>query len=134
MRRCIDRGVERLGGCDELALTLDAVLVPEASTLDIAALQADRENVVEERGGEVVNAHAGGQRLDPLFPERAVAIRVVGEVCDARDLEPYDERGVVGDALCVGLGKPNADVVRASEPLHGSTIDPRGPVVAEGVI
>ena len=47
----------------------------------------------------------GRQRLDPARLDRQVAAGVLGEVRDAGDLEPDDERGVVRDPLRVGLGE-----------------------------
>ena len=90
--RGVDRRVERLGRRDELAVALDPVLVPEARAADVDAAEVDRQHVVEDGGGAVVDPDAGRQRLDPLRLDRPVAARVVGEVRDARDLEPDDVR------------------------------------------
>ena len=117
----------------ELAVPLDPVLVAEAGAADADAAQVDREDVVEGGGGAIVDADAGRQRLDPLRLDRPVAAGVVGQVRDARDLEPDDVRRVVGDALRVGLGEAHADVVGAPESVrHGATITGRfrrGPAV-----
>ena len=91
-RRRVDRGVERLGGRDELAVPLDPVLVAEARAANVDAAQVDREDVVEHGGGAVVDADAGRQRLDPLRLDRPVAAGVIGQVRDARHLEPDDVR------------------------------------------
>ena len=122
-RRGVDGRVERLGGRDELAVSLDPVLVAEARSADVDAAEVDREDVVEDGRGAIVDPHAGRQRLDSLRLDRAVAARVIGEVRDASHLEPDDVRRVVGDALGVGLGEAHADVVGAPESLrHSATI------------
>ena len=109
----------------ELSCPLDPVLVAEPRSAHVDAAEVDREDVVEERRGVVVDPHAGRERLDALRLDRAVAARVVGEVRDPRHLEPDDERGVMGDALRVRLGEPHADVVGVPEAVrHSATIEP----------
>ena len=117
-RRRVDRGVERLGGRHELAVPLDPVLVAEACSADVDAPQVDREDVVEDGRGPVVDPDSGRQRLDSLRLDRAIAAGVICQVRHAGHLEPDDERRVMGDALGVGLGEAHADVVRASESLR----------------
>ena len=131
----VDRRMERLGGRHELAVPLDPVLVAEAGAANVDAAQVDREDVVEGGGGAVVDADARRQRLDPLRLDRPVAAGVVGQVRDARHLEPDDVRGMVGDALRVGLGEAHADVVGAPESVrHRATIDPEVPPAALAVV
>ena len=122
-RRGVDRRVPRLGRCHQLSLALDPVLVSEACPADVDAPQVDRQHVVERGGGAVVDPHPGRQRLEPLRLDRPVAARVVGQVRDPRHLEPHDVRGVMRDALRIGLRETDADVVGASESLrHRATI------------
>ena len=64
----------------------------------------------------VAQAHLRRERLDATVADRLVAARVTLEVCDARNLEPDDERRVMGDALCVGLCEADADVVENEKP------------------
>ena len=77
--------------------------------------------------GPVVDLEARRERLEALLLDRAVAARVLGPVGDTGDLEPDDERGVMRDPLCVGLGEANAHVVRAVESLgHRGNNRPAG--------
>ena len=48
------------------------------------------------------------------------------EVRDARDLEPDEERGVVRDALRVGLGEADEDLGREVEAVHPLHLTIRG--------
>ena len=86
-------------------------------------------------GGAIVDADARRQRLDPLRLDRPVTAGMVGQVCDARHLEPDDVRGMVSDALRVGLGEAHADVVGAPESVgHGATIRREVPPAALAVV
>ena len=66
----------------------------------------------------VADADFGRQRLDASVADRLVPASVSGEVRDARDLEPDNERRVVRDALRVGLGEPDAHVGGEREAAH----------------
>ena len=115
--------MERLRRRDQLALPLDPVLVAEARAAQVDAAQVHGEHVVEDGHGAIVDADADGERLDPLLPDRAISAGVVGEVGDARDLEPDDVGRVVRDPLRVRLGEADADIVGVVESLrHVATI------------
>jgi hypothetical protein len=62
------------------------------------------------------------ERLDAARPECGVPARVRGQVVDARDLEPDEVGGVVGDALRVCLREADAYVGREAEGCHESTL------------
>ena len=104
--------------CDELAVTLDAVLVLESGAANVRAARPHSERFVEVRSAVVVDADLGRERLESTIAQGLVATRVCGQIRDARDLEPDDERGVVGNALRVGLGEPNAHVGGERKAVH----------------
>jgi len=95
---------------DELAVSLDRVLVPEAGASHLRAPGLDHEPVVEGDRAEVADVDLGGRGLDAGVPESLVAAGELPEVLDPRGLEPDEVGGVVGDALCVGLGEAHGDL------------------------
>ena len=99
-------------------LPLDGVLVAEARAADVDAARPDPQAVVEVRRAVVADVHLRRQRLDSLRLDRQVAAGMLRQVRDPRDLEPDDERGVMGDALCVGLGEADEDLGREVVALH----------------
>ena len=108
----VDGRVRRRSFRHELVAPLDRVLVAEARAADVDTACPDPEAVVEVGGAVVADIDGGRQRLDPLRLDRQVAAGVLGEVRDARDLEPDDERGVVRDPLRIRLGEADEDVGR----------------------
>ena len=84
----------------------------------------------------VAEADLGRQRFDAAVADRLVAACVPLEVRDARDLEPDDERGVVGDALSVRLREADPHVRREREAVHGAnpTIRPCPPSALAALI
>jgi ABC-type amino acid transport substrate-binding protein len=107
--------VARRSGRDQLAFTLDAVLVAEAGAADVDAPEADRESVVEVGREVVLQLDAGRERLDALLLNRPVATRVIREVGNPGDLEPHDVRRMMGDALGVGLREAHTHLVGVVE-------------------
>ena len=99
-------------------VALDPVLVAEPRALDVGAAGPDGQPVVEVRGAVVAQGDLGRERLDPALLDRLVAARVHVEPGDPRDLEPDEERGMVGDPLRVGLRKADLDVGRERETVH----------------
>jgi hypothetical protein len=88
------------------------------------------EQVVESRRGAVADVRLGHERLDPAVAERLVPARVATEVLDARELEPDEVGGVVGDRLRIRLGEPHAYLDRVGERVHGRSIDAWPPPVS----
>ena len=103
---------------DPQTVPLHEILVAEPRTADVDAAHPDRQHVVEHSGALVLEMDTGRQGLDPALADRAVAAGELLEVGDARDLEPDHVRRVMGDALRVRLGKPDADVVRERKAVH----------------
>lgn len=104
--------------CDQLAVTLDSVLVSETISPHVRAARPDSQCLVEVGGAVVADADLGRQSLEASVTDRLVSARIRGEIRNARDLEPDDERGVVRDALRVRLGKPNTHVGEEREAFH----------------
>jgi hypothetical protein len=100
------------------AFTFDRVLVAEPRATQVDATRPDRQPLVEVRRPVIPNVHFGRQRFDPLGPDSAITAGELGEICDARDLEPDHERRVVRDPLRIRLGKADENVSREVEPLH----------------
>jgi NAD-dependent protein deacetylase/lipoamidase len=107
---------------DQLAPALDGVVETEARSPDVYAASVDPQGIVEADRGEVADVRLDRQRLEALVANRLVAAGEPGEVVDARDLEPNEVGGVVGDSLGVGLGEAHDDVSGEVESLHGRTI------------
>ena len=118
VRAAVDDRVRRPPFRHRLAVPLDHVLVAEARTAEVDAARPDPQPVVEAHGREVAHVHLGRERLDALLLDRPVAAGVLGEVADARDLEPDDEGGVVRDPLGVRLREADDDVGREVVALH----------------
>jgi NAD-dependent deacetylase len=78
----------------------------------------DPEPVVEPGRLHVAEVRFEYERFEALFPDRGVPARVLGEVGDARDLEPHEVVGIVRHTLSVGLGKANAHVGAEAEAVH----------------
>ena len=68
-----------------------------------------------------MDVHLGRERLDPSRLDRQVAAGVLRQVRDAGDLEPDDERRVVGDRLRVRLGEADRDLGREVEAFDERT-------------
>src|SRR5581483_4543765 len=105
---------------DRLTLALEHVVVPEARSADVDAAGVDPDAVVEEGRLQVTDVRFGRQRLVAVRLQAAVAVPEASEVLDSRDLEPDEVRGVVGDALRVGLGEPDRELGREAEPFHAA--------------
>lgn len=120
MRIAIDGRVIRVAVRDELPVALDPVLVPKPRAAHVGAARPYPQSLVEARGPVVTDADLRRECLDAPVADRLVAARVGGEIRDAGDLEPDDERSVMRDALGVGLGEADADVGRERETLHSS--------------
>ena len=112
-----------------------AILSPSRSTTYSKRNRAPRdsgqrtctsEHVIEHRCALVGDLDAGRQRLDAACADGRVATGQRGQQRDAGLLEPHEVRGVVGDALRIGLGEPDAyDVREASRPCSARYISPR---------
>ena len=110
--RRVDRRVSRRPGRDPLAVPLDDVLEAEPRAACLRAAHMHGEHVVEHRCALVGDLDAGRQRLDAACADRGVATGHRGQQRDAGLLEPHEVRGVVGDALRIGLGEPDPYDVR----------------------
>ena len=103
---------------DELAVALDPVLVPEPSSTNVRAARPDSQRLVEVGRTVIADADLDRERLDPSVANRLVSAGVLREIRDARNLEPDHERGVMSDALRVGLGEPDTHVGGEREAVH----------------
>jgi hypothetical protein len=95
---------------DFLAVALDYVLVPKASSANVYAPGVDLQAIVESCRLQMTNVGLDRHRFDPVLPERGVATAKPCQVVDAGDLEPHEVLGVVRDALSVGLGEADPDL------------------------
>ena len=117
-RRRVDDGMPCPAVCDERPVARDGVLVTKARAADVAAARVDRERVVEPNGLEIADVRLDRQRLVALLLDAPVAVRVAGEIRDARHLEPHEVDGVVRDSLRVGLREADRDLRPEVEALH----------------
>ena len=109
---------------DRLTVALDDVLVLEPGPAQLGAARVDDEPVVEGHRADVPDVDLGGRRLDALLAQSPVAAVEPAQVLDASGLEPDQVGGVVGDALCVGLGEADGDVQVEVVALDGETLRP----------
>src|SRR3954453_1147654 len=93
---------------NQVVAAREVVLEAETRAAEAGAADADRDRLVEPGGAEVARVRLGRQRLAAALLEAGVAAVEAREIVDAGDLEPHEVRGVVGDALRVGLGEPDA--------------------------
>jgi hypothetical protein len=107
---------------DPLAGALNDVLEAEASTAQVDTPRMDRQPVLEVRGPQVAGVRLEREGLDTLLPERRVPASESREVVDAGNLEPDQELGVVGDALCVRLGETNPDLGLEAEAVDAERL------------
>ena len=111
--------MERVPVGDRLVTSGDQILVAKASTANVDAPGPDRQPLVEVGSSQIAHVHLGGERFDSLIADRLISARVELEVLDACNLEPDEERRMVGDALRVGLGEAHLDLGREREAFHG---------------
>jgi len=76
------------------------------------------EHVVEHRRDDVAAVRLEDERLDAAVAERLIAAGERAQVLDARDLEPHEVGGVVGDALGVRVGESHPHGGRERVTLH----------------
>jgi hypothetical protein len=95
---------------DRLAVPLDDILVAKPCAADVHAPGVDLQAVVEPRRLPVADVRLDRHRFDALLAQRRVAAAEARQVVDARDLEPDQVLGVVGDALGIRLGEADANV------------------------
>src|SRR6185369_14270185 len=89
------------------------------------AARVDDELVVEPRWDPVTAERLEDERLDALVAERLVPAGELAQILDARNLEPDDVRGVVRDALGIGVREAHPDRDREREAIHGARAYPR---------
>ena len=92
VRLPVDRRMLCVAVRDELVTADDAVLVAKARPADVHAANPDRQPLVEVRRAVVANVNLRRQRFHPALANRLIPARVSGEMLDAGDLEPDDER------------------------------------------
>jgi NAD-dependent deacetylase len=80
------------------------------------------EPVVEVRRLEIADVRLDRHRLDPVLAQRVVATAEPVEVANARDLEPDEVLGVVGDSLRVRFGEADTDLGVEVEAVDGETL------------
>ena len=107
---------------DGVAVALDDVLVAKAGAANVDAACMDPQPVVELRRLAMTDVGLDRERLDALLAQRGVAPAEAGEVVDARDLEPDEVLGVVGDALRIRLGEADSDLGVEAEAVDGGRL------------
>ena len=107
---------------DRLAVPLDLVVEAKASATKVAAARVNREAVVEAGRVPIASVRLERQRVDAFVAQLLVAAAEAPQVLDARDLEPDEVRGVVGDTLSVRLRKADDDLGRELEVGHVMTM------------
>jgi NAD-dependent deacetylase len=110
----------RLG--DGLALARDRVLEPEAGASQLRAPRVHLDAGVERHRADVAHVDLGRRRLDALLAQSLVPAVEAAQVLDPRRLEPDEVRGVVGDALRVGLGEADGEVELEPVAVDGDTL------------
>jgi len=95
---------------DQLAVSLDRVVVTEPGALHIDAAGVHEQPVVEARRLHVAHVRLEHECLDSEVAQALVAACVTLQVSDAGDLEPDEVVRVVRDPLSIGLGEAHSDV------------------------
>src|SRR6185312_12414242 len=115
-----DAGVLGVAVGQQLLSPDDRVLVAEAGRARADAPGVDDELVVEPGRDAVAAERLEHERLDALVAQGLIAAGELAQVLDARDLEPDDVRGVVRDALGVGVREAHPDRNREGVTVHGA--------------
>jgi len=82
----------------------------------------DVQHVVEPRRHEVTAERLEHECLEAPVAQRLVAAGVLSQVLDPGHLEPDVVRGVVGDALRIGVREANAHRRRERVTLHRASL------------
>ena len=82
----------------------------------------DVQSVVEVRRQAIADVGLEHERFESLFAQSGISTRVLRQVRDARNLEPDEVIGVVGDPLRVRLGEADGHLGAEAEIVHGAAL------------